>query len=218
MKHSKFEIVIIFLLSCIIGFLVYKLYFLHNTNDKIIEKTPIIRALDKIQKTNSSSYMSYDTKRQLSIVKDLAEISGILDQKNTEVTHTSSNNATAKNLNYIFNKNYKNTFIKESTQNEYTINSLVNDINEKELKNYDIKNLSKTLGKKHIYVFLGHFKENDAIKLVQYLEYQKFNPILKTIDEKYNFVLVKFETIKSANEFKIWAINQGFFDTKIVKN
>lgn len=218
MKHVRLETFIIFLLFFTVGFLAYKLYFSNNINDKISREASIVKALDKIQKSNSSPYTGYNTKKQLSIIEDLAEISGILDEKNMEVTHTSSNNSTVKNLNYIFNKNYKNTFIKESTQNEYTINSLVKDINEKEFQNYNVKNLSKTLEKKHIYVFLGHFQQNDAVKLVQYLEYQKFNPILKIIDEKYHFVLVKFETIKSANEFKIWAINQGFFDTKIIKN
>lgn len=218
MKRIKLETFVIFLLFFTVGFLVYKLYFSNNISNKIAEKTSIIKALDKIQKSNSPSYTEYNAKKQLSIVEDLAEISGILDEKNITVTHASSNNSTAKTLNYIFNKNCKNTFIKETPQNEYTINSLINDINDKEFKKYDTKKLSKTLEKKYIYVFLGYFNQNEAIKLVQYLEYQKFNPILKIMDGKYHFVLVKFETIKSANEFKIWAINQGFFDTKIIKN
>lgn len=218
MRHTKFEIIIIFLLLGIVGFLVYKLYFPNKIIDTKIPNASIVKALDKIQKSNSAQYIGYESQKKLSIAEDIAEISGILDQKNTVIKHIDEKNSTAKNINYIFNKNYKNTFIKESTQNEYTINSLVTDINNKEYKNYDTNKLSKTLEKKYIYVFLGHFKESEAIKLVQYLEYQGFNAILKIIDEKYHFVLVKFETIKSANEFKIWAINQGFFDTKIIKN
>lgn len=219
MNRVKFETLLIVLLLFVVGFLGYKLYFIKNKSIVTTEtKSSIINALDKIQKSNSASYIGYDSQRKLSIAEDIAEISGILDQKSTEIKHIDEKNSTAKNLNYIFNKNYKNTFIKESLQNEYTINSLVTDINNKEYKNCDTKKLAKTLEKKYIYVFLGHFKESEAIKLAQYFEYQGFDSIIKVIDKKYHFVLVKFETIKSANEFKIWAINQGLFDTKIIKN
>jgi len=65
------------------------------------------------------------------------------------------------------------------------------------------------------FVYMGYFNKEDAIRLINYLQYLNYKTLLKT-SRNMNFVLVEFNEKTKADEFLSWAKENSFHNATII--
>jgi len=134
-----------------------------------------------------------------------------------QLTNEYQQDALTNEINYIFNDSHE--YVKYTTdfEIEESINNLIEEIEESENRKTSLDEdfIKISLEEDKFFVYLGHFYEEDAIRLTNYLQYLNYKTILKT-SRDIHFVLVEFKEKIKADEFLAWAKENSFHEATII--
>lgn len=186
-----------------------------SKNDKFVDENSLNKVYETINQKSEKRFVS----------KELREVIDEEKMNNNIVDSFKEDNPVVNEINYTFNENYSNFVVRDGS-NEYDMATFLDEINAEETSkdggffdqdSLDEKSLKNVLKSEKIYVYVGHFSSDDAVTVINFLKSQGFEADLQIIDKKKYFVIASFDDVTKANQFKNWAVNQGFFDANIIR-